>query len=200
MIKIVNKDRYKIDKSLTEKQFFALSELKRHNKMELKNLSTQLHVSTSSLCILLNKLVEKKYVYREEDKRDRRNTFYGITKEGLEVFDEQVMKFVDVIDEKIDKLSKKIEQYTTDEYLVSVVAKHYDILKYLRFDKDNKSMKADYKYENRTRTEGKNKKKNPRKYVATAIEAMIGAIYMEENGNNIKKISDLSTKCWINFN
>ena len=80
-------------------------ELKRHNKMELKNLSTQLHVSTSSLCILLNKLVEKKYVYREEDKRDRRNTFYGITKEGLEVFDEQVMKFVDVIDEKIDKLS-----------------------------------------------------------------------------------------------
>ena len=95
LIKIVNKDRYKIDKSLTEKQFFALSELK----------STQLHVSTSSLCILLNKLVEKKYVYREEDKRDRRNTFYGITKEGLEVFDEQVMKFVDVIDEKIDKLS-----------------------------------------------------------------------------------------------
>ena len=27
LIKIVNKDRYKIDKSLTEKQFFALSEL-----------------------------------------------------------------------------------------------------------------------------------------------------------------------------
>ena len=46
LIKIVNKDRYKIDKSLTEKQFFALSELKRHNKMELKNLSTQLLVST----------------------------------------------------------------------------------------------------------------------------------------------------------
>ena len=30
----------------------------------------------------------------------------------------------------------------------------------------------------------------------TAIEA----IYMEENGNNIKEISDLLTKCWINFN
>ena len=34
----------------------------------------------------------------------------------------------------------------------------------------------------------------------TAIEAMIGAIYMEENGNNIKEISNLLTKCWINFN
>lgn len=102
-------------------------------------------------------------------------------------------------DEKTNKLSKKIEQYITDEYLVSVVAKHYDILKYLQFDKDNKSMKADYKYENKTKTEGKNKKNNPRKYIATAIEAMIGAIYMEENGN-IKKISNLLTKCWINFN
>ena len=60
-------------------------------------------------------------------------------------------------DEKTNKLSKKIEQYITDEYLVSVVAKHYDILKYLQFDKDNKSMKADYKYENKTKTEGKNK-------------------------------------------
>lgn len=105
LIKIVNKDRYKIDKSLTEKQFFALSELKRHNKVELKNLSTQLHVSTSSLCILLNKLVEKGYVYREEDKRDRRNTFYGLTKEGLKLFDEQVSKFTDIIDERINKLS-----------------------------------------------------------------------------------------------
>lgn len=103
-------------------------------------------------------------------------------------------------DEKTNKLSKKIEQYITDKYLVSVVAKHYDILKYLQFDKDNKSMKADYKYENRTRTEGKNKKNNPRKYIATAIEAMIGTIYMEANGNNIKEISDLLTKCWINFN
>ena len=36
LIKIVNKDRYKIDKSLTEKQFFALSELKRHNKFEFE--------------------------------------------------------------------------------------------------------------------------------------------------------------------
>lgn len=37
--------------------------------MELKYLSNHLHVSTSSLCILLNKLVEKGYVDREEDKK-----------------------------------------------------------------------------------------------------------------------------------
>ena len=98
LIKIVNKDRYKIDKSLTEKQFFALSELKRHNKMELKNLSTQLHVSTSSLCILLNKHEKSMYI-EKEDKRDRKIHSMELQR-GLEVFDEQVMKFVDVIDEK----------------------------------------------------------------------------------------------------
>ena len=57
--------------------------------MELKYLSNHLHVSTSSLCILLNKLVEKGYVYREEDKKDRRNTLYEITKEKSEILDEQ---------------------------------------------------------------------------------------------------------------
>ena len=44
-------------------------------------------------------------MYREKDKKDRRNTFYGITKEGSEVLDEQKMKFIDVIDKKINKLS-----------------------------------------------------------------------------------------------
>lgn len=107
LIRIVNKDRYKLDKSLTEKQFFALSELKKHEKMELKNLSMQLHVSTSSLCILLNKLVEKEYVYREEDKRDRRSTFYGLTQKGTDVFNGQVEKFIEVIEEKIDTLSEQ---------------------------------------------------------------------------------------------
>ena len=110
LIKRVNKDRYKVDKSLTEKQFFALSELKKYDKMELKKLSNQLHVSTSSLCILLNKLVEKGYVYREEDKRDRRNTFYGLTNEGSEVFNDQVIKFIEVINEKIDTLSIEDKQ------------------------------------------------------------------------------------------
>ena len=49
-------------------------------------------------------------MYREKDKKDRRNTFYGITKRGLEVLDEQKMKFIDVIDKKINKLSTEDKQ------------------------------------------------------------------------------------------
>ncbi|MDO7203040.1 MarR family transcriptional regulator [Paraclostridium bifermentans] len=73
-------------------------------KIELKNLSKELYVSTSSLCILLNKLVELGYVYREEDSKDRRNTFYGITAEGEVVVNIEIEKFMQIVNDKIDKL------------------------------------------------------------------------------------------------
>ncbi len=107
LIKIVNKDRYKVEQKLTEKQFFALSRIKRYGKMELKNLSKDLNVSTSSLCILLNKLVERGYVYREEDKNDRRNTFYGITTNGEGVLSQEVDIFLGVIGEMICSLEEE---------------------------------------------------------------------------------------------
>ncbi|MDU2592544.1 MAG: MarR family transcriptional regulator, partial [Paeniclostridium sordellii] len=44
------------------------------------------------------------YVYREEDSNDRRNTFYGITDEGEVVINTELDKFMDIINEKIDKL------------------------------------------------------------------------------------------------
>ena len=62
LIKATNTDRYKKGKVLTKKQFFTLVEIQKREKIELKNLSKELYVSTSSLCILLNKLVELGYV------------------------------------------------------------------------------------------------------------------------------------------
>ncbi|MCC0646846.1 MULTISPECIES: MarR family winged helix-turn-helix transcriptional regulator [Clostridioides] len=104
LIKIINNERYKKGKVLTERQFFALVSIRKHNKMELKNLSRDLHVSTSSLCILLNKLVEQEYVYREEDSRDRRNTFYGITESGEKTLDDEILKFISIISDKMNCL------------------------------------------------------------------------------------------------
>lgn len=104
LIKTTNTDRYRLGKVLTKKQFFTLVEIQKHDKIELKNLSRELYVSTSSLCILLNKLVELGYVYREEDSKDRRNTFYGITKEGEEIINTEIDKFMHIINDKIDKL------------------------------------------------------------------------------------------------
>ncbi|MCC0636975.1 MULTISPECIES: MarR family winged helix-turn-helix transcriptional regulator [unclassified Clostridioides] len=107
LIKIINNERYKKGKVLTERQFFALVSIRKHNKMELKNLSRDLHVSTSSLCILLNKLVEQDYVYREEDSRDRRNTFYGITESGEKILDDEILKFISIISDKMNCLDVK---------------------------------------------------------------------------------------------
>lgn len=107
LIKIANTERYNIGKVLTEKQFFVLLRLQDCKKIELKNLSKDLHVSTSSLCILLNKLVEKEYVYREEDSRDRRNTFYGITEKGNEIMNEEVEKFVEISRNMLNELNQE---------------------------------------------------------------------------------------------
>lgn len=104
LIKATNTDRYKKGKVLTKKQFFTLVEIQKLEKIELKNLSKELYVSTSSLCILLNKLVELGYVYREEDSKDRRNTFYGITAEGEVVVNTEIEKFMQIVNDKIDKL------------------------------------------------------------------------------------------------
>ena len=107
LIKSTNIDRYKKGKILTKKQFFTLVEIQKREKIELKNLSKELYVSTSSLCILLNKLVELGYVYREEDSRDRRNTFYGITEEGEVVVNNEIEKFKKIVNNKIDKLDSQ---------------------------------------------------------------------------------------------
>lgn len=107
LIKIINNKKFKTENTLTERQFFALTSINKHNKIELKNLSKDLYVSTSSLCILLNKLVEKGYVYREENQKDRRNTFYGITEQGKLVLKSEVEEVVEIINKKLKILNNE---------------------------------------------------------------------------------------------
>ena len=105
IVKVIVSERNE-SRILTEIQFFALKKMAEIDKMELKNLSKVLHVSTSSLCILLNKLVEQEYVYREEDKKDRRNTFYGITEKGKEVLEREKADILKIINKKIELIDE----------------------------------------------------------------------------------------------
>ena|SRR3712207_984655 len=99
---------------LTSKQFFTLEQVRKYDKIELKNLSKDLYVSTSSLCILLNKMVESGYVFREEDERDRRNTFYGLTEAGKEVLKSEEDRIATLIAANMtgfdDKFKKSLEK------------------------------------------------------------------------------------------
>ena len=105
LIKNINRERAIINKILTERQFFVLLKIYNCKKMELKNLSKELNVSTSSLCILLNKLVDQNYVYREEDRRDRRNTFYGITEIGEKIINDEMKQISSILESKFMMLS-----------------------------------------------------------------------------------------------
>jgi len=90
---------------LTEKQFVTLFILKKNKKITLKKLSTYICVSTSSLCIMLTRMMEEELVYREVDERDRRNTFYSLTEKGINLIDKEIKGKVDNIEEKIMNLS-----------------------------------------------------------------------------------------------
>ncbi|RHW53744.1 MarR family transcriptional regulator [Clostridium botulinum] len=90
---------------LTEQQFVTLFILKKNKKITLKKLSTYICVSTSSLCIMLTRMMEEELVYREVDERDRRNTFYSLTEKGVNLIDREIEGKVDNIEEKIMNLS-----------------------------------------------------------------------------------------------
>ncbi len=114
LIKNVTGTGMKKVQKLTSKQFFTLEQIKKYDRIELKNLSKDLYVSTSSLCILLNKLVDLGYVFREEDSKDRRNTFYGITEEGKVVLEEEEDRISTILSNKMngfdDRFKKNLEK------------------------------------------------------------------------------------------
>ena len=67
-------------------------------------------------------------------------------------------------------LTEEKKKYESDEVLVKVIARHYDILHHLHFDKVDKNKPQDYDY-----------RKNGYKYIATAIEACLGAMHIDKN-------------------
>ncbi len=79
-------------------------------------------------------------------------------------------------EEQLTVAKSKVE---SDEYLVNVVARHYDLLSYINKDKDDDKLPDSYDY---IKFKGTNK--NPCKYIATAVEAVIGAIYKETKDLN----------------
>ncbi len=73
-----------------------------------------------------------------------------------------------------DQISNDRQDFEKDEYLVKTVAKHYRLLEILQFDKNDSKMGHDYNWE-------KCKNGNPRKFIATAMEALLGAYYLDRN-------------------
>jgi len=86
------------------------------------------------------------------------------------------------------KLTEWKKQYESDEVLIKFIARHYDILNFLNFDSGDTKKPQDYKYEDK-------KAKRRYKYIATAMEASIAAVYLENGENEVIEI----VKQWIQW-
>lgn len=89
-----------------------------------------------------------------------------------------------------ENLSDWKKKYESDEVLVRVVAKHYNLLGFLRYDEKGNGKPEEQKpkdYEHKGRNEGRHK------YIATAMEACIAAVYIENGEREVVEI----VKQWI---
>ena len=111
----------------------------------------------------------------------------------LATYGDAVIKlaYCEILLGKRNKLTEVKSQYESDEFLVTKVARHYNLLKYIDKDDDN-NRPNDYEYEKH-----QSKNRNKCKYIATAVEAMICAIY-KENNYDLKPIVELLDN-WMKF-
>ena len=70
-----------------------------------------------------------------------------------------------------------------NESLASVIARHYGLLEgKLLYDKNDPTKGKGYDWDrNESRSIGNNRKHNPQKYLADAVEALLGAYYLDRD-------------------
>ena len=95
----------------------------------------------------------------------------------LATYGDALMKFAlcSLFLDKVEQLSEFKKEYEEDKFLIEVVAKHYNLLDYMNFDRDDEKIPQKYLSET---------KNNSTKYIATTVEAVLGAIYQEKNDFN----------------
>lgn len=161
------------------------------NEKENKKIKLAL---TDTTAVTLNKNGINKKNEKFEDVNSQESN------KQLSTFGDSIIKFYlcSYFYEKKENISEK-KYYETDEFLVSVIAKHYNILDKLDYDSTKKPNDYNYIKCGKTST-GKNKKShNDHKFIATAVEAMIGAIYLiNKKGNWFDEISTI-LKEWMTF-
>lgn len=92
-----------------------------------------------------------------------------------------------------DNLSKWKEKHESDEVLVRVVAKHYNLLGFIKYDEKGNGKPKEQKPQD---YDHKGHNDNDRhKYIATAMEACIAAVYIENGENEVIAI----VKQWIHW-
>ena len=82
-----------------------------------------------------------------------------------------------LFDEGASNITVKKQKYEPDKVFVEIIARHYELLNYIRFDNNDDNIPKDYDYKDPS----KKGKDSPSKYIATAVEALMAAFYLDNN-------------------
>lgn len=136
--------------------------------------------------------------YKNKYLRDHSTKYVGEVNKDLATYGDAIIKicYIEILYGNTDQLSVEKSEYESDKYLVEKVAEHYKLLNYMNYDDEDPKIVKDYNYIIPPKTKGGNRKDSPHKYIATAVEAMIGAIY--KNTKDLNAITQL-LKEWISF-
>ena len=111
----------------------------------------------------------------------------------LALLGDAIIKFIysDYLLDRVELLTEEKKKYESDKVFVDKIAKRYNLIPHIDYDIEDGEMPDDYDYDSKAGTN-----KNPHKYIATAVEAMIGAIYKETNDlDDIRKL----LLSWMNY-
>ena len=79
--------RLKTSHNITSPQLVALMAIARLGPCTLKSIGREIHLSSSTVVGIIDRLEEKHWVVRERDTRDRRNVFVSVTEAGKQLVD-----------------------------------------------------------------------------------------------------------------
>ena len=110
----------------------------------------------------------------------------SVTNVTLATYGDAVLKLAlcELLLDHFEELTIEKAKYESDVSLIKI-AKHYDLLKYLNFNRRNRELPQDYDCRRLEPSFTQSKKdrvrhhNHRRKYIATAIEAVLGAIYKD---------------------
>ena len=71
-------------KNLTSKQLYCLELIYEMNNPALSELATGLSITKPSVSVMIDRLEDKKYIYKVKSDKDRRSAHVHLTKNGLE--------------------------------------------------------------------------------------------------------------------
>jgi MarR family transcriptional regulator, organic hydroperoxide resistance regulator len=104
---LVFEGRKNIDSPLPKGQMMVLMVLSLEGPQTMTYLHELIGIEKGSLTSVVDALVEKKYVARVADEKDRRKVIASITSKGGVIADEMKKTFYINIKERVSKLSKK---------------------------------------------------------------------------------------------